>query len=105
MMLRAIDEGRRIGVVLLTGDDGYPKAVALAKTAEPQLAPADFLRRAASASGTPPTRCPGPVPGRRAPGELVSLGFADSGFGAEARKEMPYRQSFKGKQETCGAVI
>ena len=105
VMLRAIKEGRRVGVVLLTGGDGYPKAAAaVAKKAEPQLAPADFLRLAAVRRRHSLDALTGI--GVRA-ADLISLGYPDSGLQAiyEARDETPYRQPFTGKSETYGTVI
>lgn len=105
VVLRTIKEGRRVGVVLLTGGDGYPQAAAaVAKKAETQLAPADFLRLAAvrrrhsldalTAIGVHPAN-------------LISLGYPDSGLKAmyDARDETPYRQPFTRKAETYGTVI
>jgi len=105
VMLRAIKEGRRVGVVLVTGGDGYPTAAAaVAKKAEPQLAPEDFLRVAAVRRQHSVDALTGI--GVRA-ADLMSLGYPDSGLKAiyEARDETPYRQPFTGKAETYGAVI
>lgn len=105
VMLRAIKEGRRVGVVLLTGGDGYPTAAAaVAKKAESQLAPADFFRLAAVRRRHSVDALTGI--GVRA-ADLISLGYPDSGLTAiyEARDETPYRQSFTGKAETYGTVI
>lgn len=105
VMLRAVKEGRRVGVVLVTSGDGYPKAAAaVAKKAEPQLAPADFLRLAA-------VRCRHSLDALAGLGvrttDLISLGYPDSGLKAiyEAQDETPYRQPFTGKTETYGTVI
>ena len=105
VMLRAVMEGRRVGVVLFTGGDGYPEAAAaVAKKAESQLAPADFLHLAAVRRRHSLDALTGI--GVRA-ADLISLGYPDSGLKAiyEARDETPYRQPFTGKAETYGTVI
>lgn len=105
VMLRAIQQGRRVGVVLLTGGDGYPQAAAaVAKKAETALLPADFFRLAA-------VRRQHSLDALTAIGvrgaDLISLGYPDSGLKAmyEAGDETPYRQPFTGKSETYGTVI
>jgi LmbE family N-acetylglucosaminyl deacetylase len=105
VMLRAVKEGRRVGVVLVTGGGGYPAAAAaVAKKAEPQLAPEDFLRLAAVRRRHSVDALTGI--GVRAQ-DLMSLGYPDSGLKAiyEARAQTPYRQPFTGKAETYGTVI
>jgi LmbE family N-acetylglucosaminyl deacetylase len=105
VILRAVKEGRRVGVVLVTGGDGYPMAAsAVAKKAESELAPEDFLRLAT-------VRCRHSADALTGIGvraaDLMSLGYPDSGLAAmyEARNETPYRERFTGKVETYGTVI
>ena len=105
IMLRAVKEGRRVGVVLVTAGDGYPPAAAaVAKKAEPQLTPADCLRLADVRRRHSVDTLTGI--GVRA-SDLISLGFPDSGLTAvyEAPNGTPYRQPFTGKSETYGTVI
>ena len=105
VMLRAVKERRRVGVVLLTAGDGYPEAAAaVAKKSETQLTPADFIRLGAVRRRHSVDALTG-IGVRGA--DLVSLGYPDSGLKAiyEARDETPYRQPFTGQAETYGTVI
>jgi LmbE family N-acetylglucosaminyl deacetylase len=105
VILQAIAKKQRVGVVLVTNGDGYPKAAAVvAKKAEDQLGPADFVRLA----GIRQQHSVGALGriGVRAE-DLMALGYPDSGLEAmyEAKAETPYRQRFTGKTETYSAVI
>ncbi len=105
VMRRAVKEGQRVGVVLVTGGDGYPRAAAaVAKKAEEELVPEDFLRVASIRRRHSVDALSGL--GVRA-GDLMSLGYPDSGLKViyEARDETPYRQPFTGKMETYGTVL
>ncbi len=105
VMLQAIAQKQRVGVVLVTNGDGFPKAAAVvAKKTEAQLDAADFLRLAGirqQHSLGALTR----IGVRR--GDLMALGYPDSGLKAlsEAKAATPYRQRFTGKTETYGAVL
>lgn len=105
VILQATDKKQRVGVVLVTSGDGFPKAAAVvAKKAEAQLGPADFVRLA----GIRQQHSVGALGriGVRAE-DLVALGYPDSGLKTlyEAKVETPYQQPFTGKTETYSAVI
>src|SRR5579884_3784200 len=100
VMLQALEKKQRVGVVLLTNGDGFPKAAAVVtKKAETQLEPADFLRLA----GIRQQHSLGALTriGVRA-GDLMALAYPDSGLKTlyEAKTETPYQQKFTGKTET-----
>jgi LmbE family N-acetylglucosaminyl deacetylase len=105
VILQAIEKKQRVGVVLVTNGDGFPKAAAVvAKKTEAQLDAADFLRLAAirqqhSIGALTKT-------GVR-PQDLMALAYPDSGLKAlyEAKTATPYQQRFTGKTETYGAVL
>ncbi len=105
IMLQAIDRKQRVGVVLVTNGDGFPRAAAvIAKKPEAQLEAADFIQLARirqQHSVGALTR----IGVRR--GDLMALGYPDSGLKTmyEARAAMPYKQRFTGKTETYGAVL
>jgi LmbE family N-acetylglucosaminyl deacetylase len=105
VLLQALEKKQRVGVVLVTNGDGFPKAAAVvAKKTEAQLDAADFVRLAAvrqQHSVGALTRI-----GVRLE-DLMSLGYPDSGLKAiyEAKAESPYKQQFTGKTETYGAVL
>ena len=45
VMLRAIKAGKRVGIVVVTNGDGFPKAAAaITKKPPDQLVPADFIK-------------------------------------------------------------
>ncbi|HEY7156181.1 MAG TPA: PIG-L family deacetylase [Gemmataceae bacterium] len=105
VMLRALQEKQRVGVVLVTNGDGHQKAAAaVAKKPEARLEPADLLRLAR-------IRQQHSVGALRKIGvrreDLISLGYPDSGLKAiyESKGEAPYKQPFTGKAETYAAVI
>jgi LmbE family N-acetylglucosaminyl deacetylase len=105
VLLQAIEKKQRVGVVLVTNGDGFPKAAAIvAKKAEADLEPADFLKLA----GIRQQHSVGALGaiGVRAE-DLMALGYPDSGLKAvyEAKDEVPYRQRFTGKAETYGVVL
>jgi LmbE family N-acetylglucosaminyl deacetylase len=105
VLLRALEKKRRVGVVLLTNGDGFPRAAAVvAKKPEADLRPADFLklagvrqRHSADALGRIGVRAE----------DLMALGYPDSGLKAlyEAKGPTPQKQKFTGKAETYGVVI
>jgi LmbE family N-acetylglucosaminyl deacetylase len=102
---QAIEKKQRVGVVLVTNGDGFPKAAAaVAKKSEAQLGAADFIRLA----GVRQQHSVGAMTriGVR-PSDLMSLGYPDSGLKAlyEEKTETPYKQQFTEKTETYGAVL
>jgi LmbE family N-acetylglucosaminyl deacetylase len=105
VMLQAIEKKQRVGVVLVTNGDGFPKAAAVvAKKSEAQLDAADFVQLARirqQHSVGALTRI-----GVR-PADLLALAYPDSGLKAlyEAKAETPFKQQFTGKTETYGAVL
>jgi LmbE family N-acetylglucosaminyl deacetylase len=105
VLLQAIEKKQRVGVVLVTNGDGFPKAAAVvAKKTEAQLDAADFVRLAAVRQ----QHSVGALMriGVR-PGDLMSLGYPDSGLKAiyEAKAQTPYKQQFTGESETYGVVL
>jgi LmbE family N-acetylglucosaminyl deacetylase len=105
VILQAIAKKQRVGVVLVTNGDGFPKAAAVvAKKSEAQLEAADFLHLA----GVRQQHSVGALTrlGVRR-GHLMALGYPDAGLKAmyEAKTETPYRQRFTGKAETYGVVL
>ncbi len=105
VLLQALARKQRVGVVLVTNGDGFPRAAAVvAKKAEDQLGPADFVRLA----GIRQQHSVGALGriGVRAE-DLLALGYPDSGLKTlyEAKTDTPYRQPFTGKNETYGAVL
>lgn len=105
VLLQALEKKQRVGVVLVTNGDGFPKAAAVvAHKPEADLRPADFLKLA----GIRQQHSAGALGriGIRAE-NLMALGYPDSGLQAiyEAKTETPYKQRFTGKKETYGAVI
>ena len=104
VMLQALEQRKRVGVLVITSGDGFPAlAAAVAKKTKDQLAPDDFLKagalrqqhsvRAMARLGVPRD-------------ELVFLGYPDSGLekmygmnGSEA-----FRQMFTMKSETYGVT-
>lgn len=105
VILQALASKQRVGVVLVTNGDGFPRAAAVvARKAEDQLVPADYLRLA----GIRQQHSVGALGriGVRAE-DLMALGYPDSGLKAiyEAKAESPYRQPFTQKTESYEAVI
>ncbi len=105
VMMQALEKKLRVGVVLVTNGDGFPKAAAVVtKKTEAQLEAEDFFQLA----GVRQQHSVGALSriGVRA-GDLMALGYPDSGLKAlyEATAETPYKQKFTGKTETYGAVL
>jgi LmbE family N-acetylglucosaminyl deacetylase len=105
VLLEAIAKKQRVGVVLVTNGDGFPKAAAVvAKKTEAQLDATDFVRLA----GIRQQHSVGALTGIGVrPRDLMALGYPDSGLKAiyEAKAETPYQQRFTGKTATYGAVL
>jgi LmbE family N-acetylglucosaminyl deacetylase len=105
VMLRAVQNKQRVGVVLVTNGDGHQKAAAaVAKKPEAQLKSADFLRLARIRQQHS-VGALSRIGVRRK--DLISLGYPDSGLEAiyESKDEVAYRQPFTGKAETYASVI
>jgi LmbE family N-acetylglucosaminyl deacetylase len=105
IMLQALEEKRRVAVVVITNGDGYPALSAVvAKKEREQLAADDFLRagalrqqhsvRAMEHLGVPKT-------------ELLFLGYPDSGlekiYTLDGRET--FKQMFTKKSETYGVSV
>ncbi len=105
VMLRALRQKQRVGVVLVTNGDGYPQAAAaVAKKAAARLEPADFVRLARIRQ----QHSVGALGKIGVRGEdLIALGYPDSGLKAiyESKGEGPYKQPFTGQAATYAAVI
>jgi LmbE family N-acetylglucosaminyl deacetylase len=105
VILRAVAEQRRPGVVILTAGDGFPKAAAaVAKKSIDQVRPDDFLALAA-------LRQRHSIEAMRRLGvreqDLFFLGYPDGGLASmyDARADAPYRQPFTGRTETYGPIV
>ncbi len=105
VMLRALEENKRVGVVVVTNGGGFPKATSII-TGKPQdqLSQLDYHRLAAerqrqSLAGLTILGVSG--------ANLMFLGYPDSGLAAMYRSEngIPYRQKFTGKDQTYGIVV
>jgi LmbE family N-acetylglucosaminyl deacetylase len=105
VILRAIAENKRPGVVVLTAGDGFPKAAAAA-TKKPieQLTADDFVALAA-------LRQRHSIEAMRRLGlradELLFLGYPDGGLAAMdgATTDAAYRHPHTGKSETYGPIV
>jgi LmbE family N-acetylglucosaminyl deacetylase len=104
VMLQALEQHKRVGVVVITSGDGYPAlAAVVAKKDKAQLVPDDFLKagalrqqhsvRAMARIGVPRD-------------ELVFLGYPDSGLEKiySANGSAPFQQMFTMKNETYGVT-
>lgn len=105
VILQAVEKNQRVGVVLLTNGDGFPKAAAVVtKKDQSRLEPTDFLKLA----GIRQQHSAGALGriGVRAE-DLMALGYPDSGLQKlyETKDETPYRQPFTGKSETYGVAL
>ena len=105
VILRAIEAGKRVGIVVVTNGDGFPKAAAaITKKPQDQLVPADFIKLTGIRQQhtlTAMTQI-----GVKA-AELIFLGYPDAGLGGvyAAEGSVPFRQQFTQKNETYGVVI
>jgi len=104
VILRAVAKGERVGVVVVTAGDGFPKAAAAAsnKPVEALMA-RDFLDLAALRQRH--TLAAMPELGVAA-ADVLFLGYPDGGLTAiyGATDDRPYRQPYTGKTETYGIV-
>ncbi len=105
VMLQAIEQGKRIGIVVITSGDGFPKAASvISKKPQDQLTTADFLKLGA-------TRQQQSIDGVAHIGvptaNLMFLGYPDAGLKQVYATEgsVPFRQKFTQKNETYGVVV
>lgn len=105
VMLQAIEQGKRVGVVVMTHGDGFPRAASVvAKKTEDKLTPTDFFGLAAIRQQHS-VGAMGRIGLRAA--DLMFLGYPDSGLKEiyEAKDTAPYRQKFTARTETYGSVV
>jgi len=105
VLLRAIAEKKRPGVVILTAGDGFPKAAAAAaRKSIGDLSPDDFVALAA-------LRQRHSLQAMLRIGvrekDLLFLGYPDGGLATiyESSSDEPYRQTHTGGTETYGPVV
>ena len=105
VMIRALIDGRRVGVVLMTNGDGHVGAAAALAGKEPeQLEPADFVRLARVRQGhTVKALKTLGVPAEN----LIALGYPDSGLATlyETKTDEPWTQPRTGRSATYGPLI
>jgi LmbE family N-acetylglucosaminyl deacetylase len=105
VMLQALEQKKRVGIVLLTNGDGHVAlTAAVAKKNRDQLLPEDFIRAGAlrqQHSVNAAARLG--VPGEN----LIFLGYPDSGLEAiyKAAEPTPFQQPFTQKRETYGVTV
>ncbi len=104
VMLQAIAQGERVGVVIVTASDGFPRAAAaVVKKSIDALQPADFFQLAT-------IRERHTLQAMKQIGvandDLMFLGYPDSGLATMYRTEgsTPYRQPFTAKAATYAMV-
>jgi LmbE family N-acetylglucosaminyl deacetylase len=105
VMLRAIREGRRVGIVVVTNGDGHVRAAAaIAGKPEAELTPQDFI----ALTGTRQQHSITAMAGIGvAAGDLVFLGYPDLALKEvyAAEGPPPVRQVHTEKDETYGVVV
>jgi LmbE family N-acetylglucosaminyl deacetylase len=105
IMLRAIARGERVGIVIVTAGDGFPKAAAAAAKKEiDQLTAQDYVQLAALRQSHTLLAMKGiGIDG----GDLMFLGYPDGGlekmYSLEGDK--PYQQPFTGREATYGRAV
>lgn len=102
ILLQALARGERVKIVLFTNGDGFPASASLI-TGKPadRLAADDFLELARYRQAQSQAALAA-LGGR--PGDLVFLGYPDSGLDRvyHERGPDPFRQKFTGRSETYG---
>jgi LmbE family N-acetylglucosaminyl deacetylase len=105
VIMRAITAGKRIGVVVVTNGDGFPKAAAaITKKPRDQLVPEDYIKLTG-------IRQQHTLTAMRQLGlkteDLVFLGYPDAGLGRvyAAEGSAPFRQRFTQEDETYGVIV
>lgn len=100
VILQAIEQGKRVGVAVITNGDGFPKAAAVAvdKPLE-ELTSTDFLELAGVRQRH---TLDGMTDLGVRPEDIVFLSYPDSGLEKiyNSDESAPYRQEFTGKSET-----
>ncbi|HRX53611.1 MAG TPA: PIG-L family deacetylase [Verrucomicrobiales bacterium] len=105
IILRALADHRRVGVVVITSGDGYPAiAAAVGQKDQTEVGPADFLKAGAlrqSHSVRAMTRLGLPKE------DLTFLGYPDSGLESLYTRNgsAPFVQLFTRKSETYGVTV
>ncbi len=105
VMLQALEQHKRVGVVVITSGDGHPAlAAAVAKKNRDQLTPEDFIKSGAlrqrhSVNAMARLGLP--------KDELIFLGYPDSGLAKiyEMNGSAPFRQMFTQRSETYGVTV
>jgi LmbE family N-acetylglucosaminyl deacetylase len=104
VMLQALEQKKRVGVVLVTNGDAFAGVTVVVKKPKDQLIPADYLKLAAvrqqhtvGAMGRMGIRL----------ADLMFLGYPDGGLEKIYRMEGegPFQQNFTEKKETYGVVV
>lgn len=105
VMLRALRDGLRVGIVVVTNGDGHVRAAAaIAKKPVEDLVPEDFIRLTATRQRHTLTAMTGiGIPAE----EIVFLGYPDVGLEEvyAALGPEPVRQRYTLKDETYGVVV
>ncbi|MEQ8789366.1 MAG: PIG-L family deacetylase [Pirellulaceae bacterium] len=105
VLLRAIAQQQRVGVVVVTAGDGFPRAAAAHAGKKPdELVAGDFVQLAALRQRH--TLKAMERLGLEAD-DLMFLGFPDGGLATmyAAKDDEPYRQGYTGRSETYGVVV
>ncbi len=105
VILQALEQNKRVAVVVITSGDGYPAlAAVVAKKDRDQLTPDDFMKSGAA-------RQQHSVNAMKRLGvpkdELIFLGYPDAGLEKISRMDgsTPFRQMFTQKRETYGPTV
>ena len=104
VMLQALEQKQRVGVVLLTNGDAFAGVTAVAKKPLDQVVPADYLKLAAVRQQHT-VGAMGRIGVKAA--DLLFLGYPDGGLEAlyRAAGNEPYQQKHTEKKETYGVVV
>ena len=100
VILQAIEQGKRVGVAVITNGDGFPRAAAVAADRPvQQLTSTDFLELAGVRQRH---TLDGMTEVGLRPGDVMFLSYPDSGLEKiyHSSDGVPYRQEFTGKSET-----
>ncbi|MBL8796356.1 MAG: PIG-L family deacetylase [Planctomycetia bacterium] len=104
IMLQALEQKQRVGVVVMTNGDAFEGVTAVVKKTKDQLVPADYLKLA-GARQQHTVGALGRLGVRAA--DLLFLGYPDGGLDKIYRADgkEPFQQKFTEKKETYGAVV
>ena len=100
VILQAIEQGKRVGVAVITNGDGFPRATAVATDKpEEQITSTDYLELAGIRQKH---TLDGMTDLGVRPEDLMFLSYPDSGLEKiyNSGQSAPYRQEFTGKSET-----